>query len=65
MSDEECEEELDLDMMQEIDFAELLSKLLATEEGETVATSLSKIANSLETQNKLLVKLVSHLIKKP
>ena len=60
MSDEE---ELDLDL-QEIDFGELVSNLFATEEGETVATSLSKIANSLETQNKLLVKLVSHLIKK-
>ena len=63
MSDEE-ELDLDLDTIQEIDFAELLSNLLATEEGETVATSLSKIALSLETQNKLLVKLVSHLIKK-
>jgi hypothetical protein len=63
MSDEE-ELDLDLDTIQEIDFGELVSNLFATEEGETVATSLSKIANSLETQNKLLVKLVSHLIKK-
>ena len=49
----------------EVDFPGLLMNLLASEEGETVGQSMSKIALALETQNKILIKIVSHLAKKP
>ena len=64
MSDANEEEELDM-MMEEVDFPSLLMNLLASEEGETVGQSMSKIALALETQNKILIKIVSHLAKKP
>lgn len=50
---------------EEVDFPGLLMNLLASEEGETVGQSMSKIALALETQNKILIKIVSHLAKKP
>ena len=61
------EEELDMMMEEgdEVDFPGLLMNLLASEEGETVGQSMSKIALALETQNKILIKIVSHLAKKP
>jgi hypothetical protein len=61
------EEELDMmNLMDgEVDFPGLLMNLLASEEGETVGQSMSKIALALETQNKILIKIVSHLAKKP
>ena len=65
----EINEEEELDMMMdegdEVDFPGLLMNLLASEEGETVGQSMSKIALALETQNKILIKIVSHLAKKP
>jgi len=67
MSDTNEEEELDMMMEEgdEVDFPGLLMNLLASEEGETVGQSISKIALALETQNKILIKIVSHLAKKP
>jgi hypothetical protein len=67
MSDTNEEEELDMMMEEgdEVDFPGLLMNLLASEEGETVGQSMSKIALALETQNKILIKIVSHLAKKP
>ena len=67
MSDTNEEEELDMMMDEgdEVDFPGLLMNLLASEEGETVGQSMSKIALALETQNKILIKIVSHLAKKP
>jgi hypothetical protein len=47
----------------DLDFGGLLANLLVSEEGDSVGVSLSKIAQSLEMQNKLLVKLVTHLVK--
>jgi hypothetical protein len=65
----ETNEQDELDMMMEegdeVDFPSLLMNLLASEEGETVGQSMSKIALALETQNKILIKIVSHLAKKP
>jgi len=65
----ETNEQDELDMMMEegdeVDFPGLLMNLLASEEGETVGQSMSKIALALETQNKILIKIVSHLAKKP
>jgi hypothetical protein len=67
MSDTNEQDELDMMMEEgdEIDFPGLLMNLLASEEGETVGQSMSKIALALETQNKILIKIVSHLAKKP
>jgi len=70
MSDTNEEEELDMmNLMEgegdEVDFPGLLMNLLVSEEGETVGQSMSKIALALETQNKILIKIVSHLAKKP
>ena len=44
-----------------IDIAELLSSLMATPEGDTVCTALVNIALQLQTQNKILVKMLSKI----
>ena len=44
-----------------IDVAELLSSLMATPEGDTVCTALVNIAFQLQTQNKILVKMLSKM----
>ena len=53
--EEDDEEELEMFDPQE------LMDCLRSDEGQTVGDSLALIAKSMETQNKLLVKLVSHL----
>ena len=68
---EEDEEEFDEDDFEDgPDMLEALASLLATEDGETIATLLSgtkdateKIALQLEMHNKLLVKIVAALNK--
>ena len=70
--DEEEElEEMDEDDMDEgMDMFEALGSLLATEEGETIATTLvglkdatERIAQCMEMQNKILVKILSTMSK--
>jgi hypothetical protein len=67
--DEEMMEDED-EEMEDFDGVDILSSLLATEEGETVATALvglkdaaEKIALNLEMQNKILVKIAAALNK--
>ena len=63
------EDEISLDMSDDeqilgddgIDIAELLSSLMATPEGDTVCTALVNIALQLQTQNKILVKMLSKI----
>ena len=68
----EDEEEMEMEMDEEMDedegmdMFEALGSLLATEEGETIATTLvglkdatEKIAQCMEMQNKILVKILS------
>ena len=43
---------------------DLLANTLATPEGETLCGTLVKISNTLETQNKILIKLLTALSKK-
>ena len=69
VEDDDDEEEMD-EEMDEYDGVDILSSLLATEEGESVADILSgiresmdKIALNLEMQNKVLVKIVAALNK--
>lgn len=67
--EEDDDEEMDEEEM-EYDGVDILSSLLATEEGESIADILSgirestdKIALNLEMQNKVLVKIVAALNK--
>jgi len=67
----EDEEELDFDEEAEYpDMFEALGSLLATDDGETIATALvstkdavERIASGIEMQNKILVKMLSALSK--
>ena len=68
--DEEMDEEMDEEIDEGMDMFEALGSLLATEDGETIATSVQnlatsaeKIAMSLEMQNKILVKILSAVNK--
>jgi hypothetical protein len=45
------------------DIAASLEPFLATEDGQTVATALVTIAKHFETQNKILVKILSKMSK--
>jgi len=47
-----------------MDMGGLLSSVLATEEGETVCSALVNISRQIEIQNKILIKMLSHLQKK-
>lgn len=66
--DEEFDDDMDDDMEDGPDIFEALGSLLATEEGETIATVMvslkdatMKIALGIELQNKILVKIMSEL----
>ena len=68
-SEEEPEEEFDEDDDEEedeeyTDMADLLQGLLSTD-NDNVCTAMLKISSQLETTNKLLVKLISQVTKKP
>jgi len=51
---------MDLDE-DEMDMGSLMTSLLATEEGDTVCTALVAIGQQLQTQNKILIKILSEL----
>ena len=55
--DEEGEEDED----EELDVVTLMTSLLATEDGDTVCTALITIAQQLQTQNKILIKMLSKM----
>mgnify|MGYP003342915385 CR=1 FL=1 len=68
---DELEDEGDMDD-EGMDMLEALGSLLATDDGETVATTLvglkdatERIAQCMEMQNKILVKILSALSKQP
>jgi|TARA_B110000014_G_C20036883_1_gene538699 hypothetical protein len=48
----------------EMDIGGLLSSVLATEDGETVCSALVNISRQMEIQNKIFIKMLSHLQKK-
>ena len=67
---EEFDEEEDEEFEEGMDMFEALGSLLATEDGETIATALvglkeatEKIALNLEMQNKILVKIAAAMNK--
>jgi hypothetical protein len=64
--EDEDEEEIDdeeLFVDEGVDIAELLTNLMATSEGDTVCTALVNIGLQMQTQNKILIKILSKLQK--
>lgn len=55
MTDEEVEDDTTLDI------ADLLTSLMATPDGDTVCSALVAIGQQLQTQNKILIKILSEL----
>ena len=61
--DEEDEDE-DEDEEDDDELTELLANTLLTPEGDTLCGTLVRISNTLETQNKILIKLLSTMARK-
>ena len=55
------EEEFEEDAEGGVDIADLMTSLMATEDGDTVCSALVNIANQLQTQNKILIKMLSKM----
>jgi hypothetical protein len=58
------EEEVEIEEFEDeggVDIAELMTSLMATEDGDTVCSALVNIANQLQTQNKILIKMLSKM----
>tara|TARA_B110001452_G_scaffold267438_1_gene277292 strand:+ start:99 stop:452 length:354 start_codon:yes stop_codon:yes gene_type:complete len=47
-----------------MDLGNLLSSVLISEEGETLCSALVNISRQLEVQNKIMIKMLSHIQKK-
>lgn len=63
ISEEEMSEEGEEMMFEDegVDVAALMTSLLATEDGDTICTALVNIAQQLQTQNKILIKMLSQM----
>tara|TARA_R110000803_G_scaffold26207_4_gene62240 strand:- start:14947 stop:15192 length:246 start_codon:yes stop_codon:yes gene_type:complete len=61
ISDDELSMTEELEEEGGLDIAELMTSLMATEDGDTVCSALVNIANQLQTQNKILVKMLSKM----
>ena len=67
VSDEEEEEDIEFDedeeffQEEEMDLAGLMSSLLATSDGDTVCSALVNLCYQLETQNKILIKMLAKM----
>ena len=57
----EIDEDEDEDEDEEPDVVTIMTSLLATEDGDTVCTALITIAQQLQTQNKILIKMLSKM----
>ena len=44
-----------------IDLGELMTSLMATDDGDTVCSALVNIATQLQTQNKILIKILNKM----
>ena len=55
------DDEIEEDFGESVEIAELMTSLLATDEGDTVCSALVNIANQLQTQNKILIKMLSQM----
>jgi len=69
VEDDDEEEDLDFegdeDYFQEedesMDLAGLMTSLLATPDGDTICSALVNLCNQLETQNKILIKMLARM----
>lgn len=60
-TDDELMEIEDDDEDDEVDLVSLMTSLLATEDGETICTALVTIGQQIQTQNKILIKILSEI----
>ena len=60
-------DDMDIDEFEDepymMDMGGLLSSVLATEDGDTVCSALVNISRQMEVQNKILIKMLSHMQK--
>ncbi len=61
MTEEDQEIDFDEEDEEGLDIAGLMTSLMATPDGETVCSALVTIGQQLQTQNKILVKILSEL----
>ena len=59
--EEEQLEDFEDEEGESVDIAELMTSLLATEDGDTVCSALVNIGNQLQIQNKILIKMLSKM----
>ena len=59
--DEEDEPIEEFEDEEGVDIASLMTSLMATEDGDTVCSALVSIANQLQIQNKILIKMLSKM----
>ena len=59
--DDEIDDDELMEFEDEVDIASLMTSLLATDEGDTICTALVAIGQQLQTQNRILVKILSEL----
>ena len=59
--EEEQLEDLEDEEGESVDIAELMTSLMATEDGDTVCSALVNIGNQLQVQNKILIKMLSKM----
>ena len=62
LDDEDDEDEADLDF--NADMIDALTSLLTTEQGDNVCTALVKIAKQMETQNRIMLKMLTAIQQK-
>jgi hypothetical protein len=55
------DDEIEEDFGESVDIAELMTSLMSTDDGDTVCSALVNIANQLQTQNKILIKMLSQM----
>jgi len=70
LTDNEDNEDIDLEMFEDedgdgymMDMGNLLSSILATEDGDTVCSALVNISRNIEVQNKILIKMLAQMQK--
>ena len=63
-TEDEEDEEDDEEEEDDDELTELLANTLLTPEGDTLCGTLVRISNTLETQNKILIKLLSTMARK-
>ena len=59
--EEEQLEDFEDEEGESVDIAELMTSLMATEDGDTVCSALVNIGNQLQIQNKILIKMLSKM----